>query len=227
MIKMCSQCQINPRLLKKSSLCRKCDTKRLRKYNIKPRERHPIYSVWRAMKQRCYNHKLRCYHNYGGRGITVCDRWLGKEGFRNFSQDMGPKPGPEYSIERIYNDGNYEPSNCKWATPKEQGNNRRSSRLVRINISENSPIYLSYGNLSTLKEFSEYYKIPLIIVKYRYAQHANEDWILHADNDNRNHLYKGLKYNTAELSILSGKPYSKLYHQLITKQRKADDILLG
>jgi hypothetical protein len=78
------------------------------------------------MKTRCYNEKAPKYPNYGGRGIKVCDRWL--HSFENFLADMGPKPGPEYSIDRKENDGDYEPGNCRWATPTQQAQNRRERR---------------------------------------------------------------------------------------------------
>lgn len=81
------------------------------------------YNAWAKMRQRCYNPKDHKYPNYGGRGITVCERW--NSDFAAFLADMGPRPSPTHSINRINNDGNYEPSNCNWATPKEQSNNRR------------------------------------------------------------------------------------------------------
>jgi hypothetical protein len=90
----------------------------------------PTYRSWQNMKRRCYDTNNNRYKYYGGRGISVCDRWL--ESFANFYADMGKKPSPKHTIERKRTDGNYEPSNCAWATRAEQ--NRNYGRNVRVEL---------------------------------------------------------------------------------------------
>ena len=92
----------------------------------------PEYTAWSAMKQRrlCRTHKS--YPSYGGRGISICDRWMQYE---NFLHDMGRRPSPDHSLERVDNDRGYEPSNCKWATRSEQQQNKSVGIRMNTNTS--------------------------------------------------------------------------------------------
>lgn len=88
----------------------------------------PEYSSWRSMISRCTLESGDTNKSYISRGIVVCDRW--RDSFENFYADMGPRPSMKHTIERLNNNGNYEPSNCKWATPIEQANNKRNTIFV-------------------------------------------------------------------------------------------------
>ncbi len=88
------------------------------------------YKVWLEMRRRCSDPSIPNYHLYGGRGIRVCERW---ELFANFIADMGMRPSSGHSIDRIDNDGNYEPGNCRWADRTTQSWNKRTNRLLTVN----------------------------------------------------------------------------------------------
>lgn len=102
----------------------------------------PEYISWLAILARCTNPNNPNFQRYGARGISVCERW--RNNFESFLEDMGTRPSRNHSVERIDNSGNYDPANCKWATAKEQANNRRSSRFVDL-----------HGERKTLSEWCQ------------------------------------------------------------------------
>lgn len=88
------------------------------------------YTCWVHLKQRCENPRCASYPRYGGRGISICERW--RNSFPNFLVDLGPKPSPRHSLDRKNVNGNYCPQNCRWSDPKQQARNRRTNRIIEF-----------------------------------------------------------------------------------------------
>lgn len=114
------------------------------------------YDSWAHMIDRCTNPDSKSWDRYGGRGISVCDRW---RLFDNFLEDMGPKPGPDYQIERTNNNGNYEPGNCVWATRRQQCRNR--STTININY---------HNKTQCLKDWANELGVPYLRMYYLYKK---------------------------------------------------------
>lgn len=118
-----------------------------------------VYQIWAGIKKRCRNKKAQKYHLYGGRGILMDDRWLNS--FDEFFKDMGLPPSNKHSIERIDSNGNYTPSNCKWATQREQCNNTSRNRFLSIK-----------GEKITLTNAARMFNIP----EHRLRGRLNRGW---------------------------------------------------
>lgn len=123
------------------------------------------------MVQRCSNSNNPGYKDYGGRGITVCQRWLKYE---NFLADMGRKPSPQHSIDRIDNEANYEPSNCHWATNRQQANNARRNRLIT-----------AFGETMTISQWSAKVGIPYMRLYMRLERGSKAEVALSVVGDAR------------------------------------------
>lgn len=122
-----------------------CIEKR-RRLDNPPTSRHPLYGIWKSMWHRCNNPRNHAFHNYGGRGINLCERW---HTFSNFVEDMDNRPTRHHTIDRIDNNRGYSPENCQWATRKEQGNNTRLNH------------HLTYqGRTHTITQWAEEFDIP-------------------------------------------------------------------
>lgn len=113
-----------------------------------------LYKVWNAMKTRCYNRNFMYYCNYGGRGIKICDEWKDFINFYNWAIQNGYKEG--LTIDRINNDDDYKPNNCRWITRKQQNNNMRKNILIEYN-----------GKKQTISEWANEYNLSRVALYYR------------------------------------------------------------
>jgi hypothetical protein len=140
----------------RTEMCVPCGKKVNFKHGHSIQKESKTYFCWQNMLNRCYWEKGSHYSYYGGRGITVCDRWQGESGFENFLADMGEKPEGK-SIDRINTNGNYEPGNCRWSTDIQQANNKRNN------------VFITYhGETKTMAEWGRVLGIKLVTIKYRF-----------------------------------------------------------
>ena len=132
--------------------CKRCHNRRISRRGIMSNlfkhglHKSYLFNSWSGMRQRCLNPNNHAYKDYGGRGITVCARWL--DNFPNFVEDVGERPTILHSLDRIDNDGNYTPDNCRWATKKEQAANRRARKPWTVWDRFNSIIAKCEGTVS-------------------------------------------------------------------------------
>lgn len=118
----------------------------------------PEYTIWSNMKGRCLTPSANFYDRYGGRGVKVCQRWI--DSFKDFLADVGPRPGPGYSLDRYPNkDGDYEPKNVRWATSDQQANNRSTNRIVEYRGSTMTLTEAIRASGTALNEASVRYRI--------------------------------------------------------------------
>ncbi len=140
---------VNP--YNKSRQCCACERIRAHRPENRMKQR------WQVMRERCLGRNRPEWHRYGGRGITICDRWINS--YQNFRDDMGLPPSPHHSLDRIDNDKGYSPDNCRWATRKEQSRNRCDNVTISFD-----------GKSLTIAEWSEVTGICHATIRSRYAR---------------------------------------------------------
>ena len=175
--------------------------------------RTKIHDTWLNIKSRCHRKTATGYHIYGGRGITVCDEWMNS--FQTFLKDMGMPPSNKHTIERIDVNKGYSPSNCKWATMKEQSVNKRNNHFITYN-----------GETKTISEWGIVYGIPYNTI----IERLNRGWSITKafttrPNGGCTHLiYKGQKKTLTEWSEIYNIKMATLYYR-INKGWSTEDIL--
>ena len=173
----------------------------------------PEYQIWSSMKIRCVDINNT---NYNGRGITVCDRWL--HSFENFYADMGSRPSNKHSIDRINNDGNYEPTNCKWSNWQEQANNRRNNVLIEVN-----------DELKTKSQIARDNGISINLLYLRMKKgNSLEESISKIARQYKKELFliNGIEKNISEIAKITGIKESTLYYRLIQAKWPIEKALI-
>lgn len=162
-----------------------------KRYEMHGMRYFPEYHSWEQMKRRCLNPRAQWYHRYGGRGIAVCPQWL--TSFAAFYKDMGPKPGPHYTLERKDRDGNYEPSNCIWATKKQQANNTVRNHWITFQ-----------GETRTMTQWAEHLGMPWVTLARRIYNGWSVERALTKDTKPRQITFRGETHSLTEWAQLLG-----------------------
>lgn len=162
------------------------------------------YRTWQSMRTRCFNPQSDQYNSYGGKGITVCERWLV---FENFLADMGERPSVSHTIDRFPNkNGNYGPGNCRWATPSEQQNNTNKNRIIE-----------AQGQTRTLSEWSRLTGIGISTLFNRLERGWPDEAVVTKPPGKRGPRFivlNGVEQNVTEWARANGLPVSTLFHRL-------------
>ena len=161
-----------------------------------------MFNVWKGIISRCCNPKYNEYKNYGARGITVCEEW--KNDYLRFKEDVGEKPSPEHSLDRIDNNGNYCKENCRWATPEEQSNNKRTNAFIEYN-----------GKTLTVQQWSRETGIKRGVINHRLSLGWDAEKILTTPViKNELITYSGKSHSLNEWSKITGISWSTLNRRL-------------
>ena len=175
----CSKCE-NMKPLSEFSSCSSCHWGK----SFTCLECYHMKAIWQGMRQRCLNPRNHKYPIYGGRGITICDRW---EKFRNFLQDMSPRPSLRYSLDRIDNSKGYSPENCRWATARQQGLNTRQNVRLTFN-----------GETLTIIEWSRKLNLATSVINYRLKRNWPVEKVLMPEKNSEQTRFQAGKYLTFE-----------------------------
>lgn len=186
--------------------CPSCSKERVRLARTKHGERQSVeYRTWTHIKSRCLNEKVPEFGHYGGRGITICERWI--DSFENFLADMGKRPAGRYSIDRIDVDGNYEPSNCRWANAQEQQNNKRNNRKIAIN-----------GSIKNMAQWADENGLRHETVFKRIKRGKNGEDLIKESSAAEVIEFNGVRATIPEWSAKTGIKKATLYWRINTKQ---------
>jgi len=194
---------------------------RLTHGDTRGKQRTREHRIWSGMIQRCTTENTKNYSSYGGRGIKICDRWLGESGYVRFLADMGRCP-PGMSIDRYpNNDGDYEPTNCRWATPTEQARNTRATIIVDFR-----------GRRIPLQEVAEITGVKFHTLYDRIKRHCVSSLKEAVHTDDRRAVYvqfRGKRVQLKDVAMATGIKYATLrarYHSGMPIEQAANPVLL-